>query len=355
MWVPAAVELFSEKLRDARTVIWNGPLGVFEMEEFAQGTLGIAKAVAASGAFTLIGGGDSVSAAKKAGVTENISHVSTGGGASMEFLAGKELPGIAVTDGQGELMGRKTVIAGNWKMFKTQSEAAELVKALQAEVEGYDEVEVVVCPAFTSLAKVNQLLQGSTIQLGAQDVYWEDEGAYTGQISVVDAAGLWVPLCDHRSLGKTTILQRDRRNASTGSSRRYWRTSLIPILCIGETLEEREAERVADVVLGQLKHAVEGLTENDVSRIIVAYEPVWAIGTGRTATPEVAEEVHRMIRQWLAKTFSEGLSSDIPILYGGSVKPGNVVELMAQPDLDGALVGGASLDAQTFAKIVKYK
>jgi len=251
-------------------------------------------------------------------------------------------------------MGRKTVIAGNWKMFKTQSEAVELVKALQAEVEGYDEVEVVICPAFTSLAKVNQLLQGSTIQLGAQDVYWEDEGAYTGQISVsmLQDCG-----CRYVIIGHSERRQyfNETDESVNRKLKKILETSLIPILCIGETLEEREAERVADVVLGQLKHAVEGLTENDVSRIIVAYEPVWAIGTGRTATPEVAEEVHHMIRQWLAKTFSEGLSSDIPILYGGSVKPGNVVELMAQPDLDGALVGGASLDAQTFAKIVKYK
>jgi triosephosphate isomerase len=131
-------------------------------------------------------------------------------------------------------------------------------------------------------------------------------------------------------------------------------TSLIPIVCIGETLDEREEGRVEDVVLGQLERALAGLTEEKVSRIIVAYEPVWAIGTGRTATPEVAEEVHSMIRQWLTDNISAEIASGIRILYGGSVKPANVVELMSQPDLDGALVGGASLDASTFAKIVKY-
>ena len=251
-------------------------------------------------------------------------------------------------------MGRKTVIAGNWKMFKTQSEAAELVQALQSEVEGYDEVEVVVCPTFTSLSKVNQLLQGSTIQLGAQDVYWEDEGAYTGQIS---AAMLLESGCRYVIIGHSERRQYFNETDDTVNRKltKVLETALTPILCIGETLEERESGRVSDVVLGQLRRALEGLTEADASRIIVAYEPVWAIGTGRTATPDVAEEVHSMIRQWLAGNFAEGISSGIRILYGGSVNPGNVVELMAQPDLDGALVGGASLDAQIFAKIVKYK
>jgi triosephosphate isomerase len=250
-------------------------------------------------------------------------------------------------------MGRRTVIAGNWKMFKTQAEAAELVKGLQAEVEGYEQVEVVVCPAFTSLSTVSQLLQGSSIQLGAQDVYWEDEGAFTGQISV---AMLLDCGCKYVIIGHSERRQHFGETDETVNRKlmKVLETSLTPILCIGETLEEREGGRVAGVTLGQLKRALTGLTEDEVFRIIVAYEPVWAIGTGRTATPEVAEEVHFMIRQWLADSFSEDLSSTIPILYGGSVKPSNIVELMGQPDLDGALVGGASLDALTFAKIVKY-
>jgi len=250
-------------------------------------------------------------------------------------------------------MGRKTVIAGNWKMFKTRAEAAELVEALKREVEGYDEVDVIVCPAFTSLSRVSELLQGSTIQLGAQDVYWEDEGAYTGQISVrmlLDSG------CRYVILGHSERRQyfNETDEGVNRKLKKVLESPLVPIVCIGETLDEREAGRVAEVVLGQLKAAVESLTADEVSRIIVAYEPVWAIGTGRTATPEIAEEVHSMIRQWLAEAFSEELSASIRILYGGSVKPSNVVELMAQPDLDGALVGGASLDAQTFAKIVKY-
>ena len=250
-------------------------------------------------------------------------------------------------------MGRKTLIAGNWKMFKTQAEAEELVRALQAEVEGYEKVDVVVCPTFTSLSAVNELLKGSSIQLGAQDVYWEDEGAFTGQIST---AMLLDCGCSHVILGHSERRQFFGETDETVNRKlkKVLDTDLTPIVCIGETLEEREDGRVSEVVLGQLERAVEGLTEDQVTRIIIAYEPVWAIGTGRTATPEVAEEVHAMIRGWLTDTFSEELSQGLRILYGGSVKPGNVVELMAQPDLDGALVGGASLDAPTFAKIVKY-
>jgi triosephosphate isomerase len=201
---------------------------------------------------------------------------------------------------------------------------------------------------------VNGLLQNSTICLGAQDVYWEEEGAYTGQISV---AMLLDAGCDYVILGHSERRQYFNETDETVNRklRKVLESRLTPIVCVGETLEEREAGRVEEVVLRQMKRALQGLAQDDVSRIVIAYEPVWAIGTGRTATPEVAEEVHAMIRQWLKEAFSEELSSQLRILYGGSVKPGNVQELMAQPDLDGALVGGASLDAQTFAKIVKYQ
>ena len=250
-------------------------------------------------------------------------------------------------------MGRKTVIAGNWKMFKTRQEVTETVEALRAEVDGYETVEVVVCPTFTSLTTASESLQGSTIGLGAQDVHWEDEGAFTGEIStgMLQDAG-----CAYVIIGHSERRQFFGETDETVNRklRKLVKTSLIPIVCIGETLEEREAGRVEEVVLGQLERAVSGLTEEDLSRMIIAYEPVWAIGTGRTATPDVAQGVHAMIRQWLERAFSVEFSAQTRILYGGSVKPANVVELMAQPDLDGALVGGASLDAQTFAKIVKY-
>jgi triosephosphate isomerase len=250
-------------------------------------------------------------------------------------------------------MGRKPIIAGNWKMFKTQAETASAIRSLLEEVEDQQKVEVVVCPAFTSLAEAGRLLATSSVKLGAQDLHWEEEGAYTGEIS----AGMLLDCgCDYVIIGHSERRQHFAESDESVNRKltQAMRTSLLPIVCIGETLEEREAGEVEEVVLGQLSRAVAGLTENEVSRMILAYEPVWAIGTGKTATPEVAEEVHALIRKWLAQTFSDEVSSRIRILYGGSVKPSNIEELMAQPDIDGALVGGASLDAHSFARIVKY-
>jgi len=251
------------------------------------------------------------------------------------------------------MMARIPVIAGNWKMFKNQAEAAELITALRREVDNQDGVDVVVCPTFTALAASAEALAGSSIGLGAQNVHPEDEGAFTGEIStgmLIDAGCSYV------------IIGHSERRQYFGETDEFigkklakiLTTELTPILCCGETLQEREAGRVDEVVLGQLKNAMAGLTEESLSRIIIAYEPVWAIGTGKTATPEMAEEVHAMIRNWLAQAFSESLADSIRILYGGSVKPGNVSELMSQPDIDGALVDGASLDADSFAKIVKF-
>ncbi len=250
-------------------------------------------------------------------------------------------------------MARKPVIAGNWKMYKTQSEVVRTIQGLRQKVDGHQAVEVVVCPTFTGLAAAAKALEGSTIQLGAQNVHWEDEGAYTGEISV---GMLQDCSCQYVILGHSERRQyflEDDESIGRKLSK-VLGTSLTPILCVGETLDQREADRVEDVILGQLRRGLAELTEDEVSRIIIAYEPVWAIGTGRTATPEVAEEVHAMIRGWLRDTYSEALAEGLRILYGGSVKPGNIAELMAQPDIDGALVGGASLDAESFAQIVKY-
>lgn len=248
---------------------------------------------------------------------------------------------------------RKPVIAGNWKMYKTRPEVASTLRALRTEVDGYERAEVVVCPTFTSLAAAAEVLEGSTIGLGAQNVAWEDEGAFTGEVSVgmlLDCGCRFVILghSERRQFFSETDEMIARKLV------KVLETSLNPILCIGETLAERDAGRVRDVVLGQLRRDLADLTEEKVSRIIIAYEPVWAIGTGRTATPETAEEVHNMIRSWLSETYSAPLADGLRILYGGSVKPGNIAELMAQPDIDGALVGGASLDAASFARIVKY-
>lgn len=250
-------------------------------------------------------------------------------------------------------MARKPLIAGNWKMHKTCSESEELIQELRRELDGYSEVDVVICPPFTALAGASELLEGSRIKLGAQNVSWGSEGAFTGEIStsmLLDCG------CEYVIIGHSERrhLFHESDDMISQKIRQVINTPLIPILCIGETLKERERRRVEDVVLGQLEQAVAKLTAEEISRIIIAYEPVWAIGTGRTATPETAEEVHQMIRNWLSEVHSDTLAENSRILYGGSVKPDNVGELMAQKDIDGALVGGASLQSDTFAQIVKY-
>lgn len=250
-------------------------------------------------------------------------------------------------------MQRKPVIAGNWKMHRTRKESEELAASLRRKLDGHREVEVVVCPPYTALDVAAEALKGSSIRLGAQNVHWEDEGAYTGEISawMLEDCG-----CEFVILGHSERRQHFRETDEQVNLklRRALESSLIPILCVGETLEERARQRVEDVVLGQLEQAVDKLTAESLSRIIVAYEPVWAIGTGETATPETAEEVHFMIREWLAEVFSQELSQRLRILYGGSVKPDNISGLMAQPNIDGALVGGASLDVDSFAGIVRF-
>ena len=250
-------------------------------------------------------------------------------------------------------MDRIPVIAGNWKMFKIRKEAVDMLTALREEVDNLEDVEVVVCPAFTSLADCAAALQGSTIGLGAQNVHYDNQGAFTGELStemLIDSG------CSYVIIGHSERRQYFKENDEFLNKKlaKILTTELTPILCCGETLEERESGKVEAVVLGQLENAMAGLTEESLSRIIIAYEPVWAIGTGKTATPEMAEEVHAMIRKWLARTYSRNLSDSIRILYGGSVKPDNISELMSQPDIDGALVGGASLDSGSFAKIVKF-
>jgi triosephosphate isomerase (TIM) len=238
-------------------------------------------------------------------------------------------------------------------MFKTNPEAEAMVKELRTLVDSTPEVEVVVCPPTTALSAVAAALQGSGIGVGAQDVFWEDQGAFTGQVSVsmLESCGTRYVIIGHSErrqyFGETD-------ETVNRKLKKVLASSLTPIMCVGELLSEREAGRVEEVVLGQMERGLAGLTADQISRIIVAYEPVWAIGTGRTATPEIAEEVHSMIRKWLKDKYSSQLAETVRILYGGSVKPDNASELMAQPDIDGALVGGASLDAKSFAKIVKF-
>jgi len=248
---------------------------------------------------------------------------------------------------------RKPVIGGNWKMNKTSKEAEELVRSLVKEIGSYEEVETVVFPPFPYLEKVSSLLKGTVIGLGAQNMFWEEKGAYTGEVSplmLVDVGCRYVILghSERRQyFGETD----DKINKKIKAA---LKSDLTPLLCVGEKLEERKKGRAKEVVNLQVRGCLAGISLSEVKRIVIAYEPVWAIGTGETATPEQAQEMHEFIREILKEMYDESVADSIRIQYGGSVKPDNIKELMQQPDVDGALVGGASLNAESFIKIVKY-
>ncbi len=247
---------------------------------------------------------------------------------------------------------RRPFIAGNWKMHKTVSQAVALVDELIELVGGDQGVEVVVAPPFTALYPVAQRLKGSNLKLSAQDCFWEEEGAYTGEISPPMLADVGCAYCivghsERRHVfgeGSDEVARKARALLAHGVS---------PIVCVGETLDEREEGRTIKVVGSQLQGSLEGLSQKDMVKVVIAYEPVWAIGTGRTATPYQAQDMHAFIRGWLGDSFGGGVASSTPILYGGSVKPDNIRGLMAMDDIDGALVGGASLKASSFAQIIE--
>lgn len=247
---------------------------------------------------------------------------------------------------------RKPFIVGNWKMNKTSKEAVELVNYLKRELIDLEEVDIAVCPPYTTLADVSDLLLDSSIKLGAQNVYWEKEGAFTGEVSPLMLKEIG---CDFVIIGHS---ERRKYFSETDEDinkkiKAAIEAGLFPIFCIGETLQEREAQKTIDVIKRQLQGGLKEIEEDDLSKMALAYEPVWAIGTGRTATPSQAQEVHSFIRGWLKENYSQGLSENIRILYGGSVKSSNVGELMQQQDIDGSLVGGASLESESFTQIVK--
>lgn len=250
---------------------------------------------------------------------------------------------------------RKPVIAGNWKMYKLLGEAVDTALALKPLVANANHCEVVIAPVFTALKTVADRLEGSNIRVAAQDCSTEtDFGAHTGEVT---AAMLKDVGCSHVIIGHSE--RRQFYGETDGSvnlkTKAAIKSGLAPIVCVGEMLAEREAGRAEEVVRTQLVSGLEGLTVTDLERIIIAYEPVWAIGTGKTATPEQAQEMHGYIRRTVSETHGEEAARSLRILYGGSVKPDNIASLMEQPDVDGALVGGASLEAESFAKIVNYK
>jgi len=248
---------------------------------------------------------------------------------------------------------RRRVIAGNWKMYKTQADTRAFFSAFAPLVANSSHCDIVVAPPFTALAAAAQFARGTKIAVSSQDLYWGKEGAFTGEVS----AGMLVEAgCRYVIIGHSERRQffGETDEAVGKKTKAALSAGLTPIVCVGETLAAREAGNAEAVLEKQFRSGPGSLTPEEFSRILIAYEPVWAIGTGRTATPEIAAAAHRFLRQCGAKQFSMGAASALRILYGGSVKPDNIHGLMAQEELDGALVGGASLEAKSFAAIVNY-
>ena len=249
-------------------------------------------------------------------------------------------------------MPRKFLIAGNWKMNKTASEAVDLIGEVNSLVGSQSTVQVCVCPPFTALSKASESVEQSELLLGAQDMNAAPSGAYTGEISAEMLRDLYVSY---------VILGHSERREYCGETNQVINKKILaaiennlkPIYCIGETLEEREAERTLDVVRAQVREGLENVPSNSIENLVLAYEPVWAIGTGKTATDEMAQEVHAEIRKILTEIFGESPAESVRILYGGSMKPENAAGLLAQKDVDGGLIGGASLTARAFVGIVE--
>ena len=244
-------------------------------------------------------------------------------------------------------------MAGNWKMYKTPAETTQFFEKFRPLVEKSEHCEVVICPSFTNLTAAVAAVSGSNIRIGSQNIAWAKEGAFTGEISgpMLTAIGVTHAIIGHSErrqyFGETdeTVLKRTQAALEYG---------LTPIVCVGERLEERESGNMESVLTSQFQKGIAGLTEQQFAKIVIAYEPVWAIGTGKTATPDMAADAHRVIRAQVTAKFGKAAGDSIRILYGGSVKPDNVKSLMAQPEIDGVLVGGAALDPAGFASIVNF-
>lgn len=248
---------------------------------------------------------------------------------------------------------RKTIIAGNWKMYKTIGEAIELANGLKRELFDLDQdIDIVICPPFTSLSEISEIIADSNIQLGAQDVHWQDEGAFTGEVSslMLKEVGVKFVIVGHSErrqyFGETNESVNKKIKA-------VLKQGLSPIACVGETLNEREEDKTFKVLDDHIQNGLKDINSQDILNVIIAYEPVWAIGTGKNATAQQAEEAQKYIRELLTKMYNKDIASNVRIQYGGSVKPENIAELMEQPDVDGTLVGGASLSIDSFVAIVK--
>lgn len=340
-------DLFSKIIREAGTVVWNGPFGVFEFDNFAHGSEAIAVACAECKGTTIIGGGDSASAINKFGLSDKMDHISTGGGASLEFLEGKTLPGVACLMDRPE---HKKLIAGNWKMNMNRDEAKQLISELIPLVADA-ECDVVVCPPFVDLCCVAKKAQGSNIHIGSQNIHWAAKGAYTGEISadMLKNIGVEYAIIGHSErrqyFGETDESVNMRTVAALENG-------IIPIVCVGETLEQREAGITDTFLASQVEALYKGIDAEKAKNIVVAYEPIWAIGTGKTATDEEANRTIGAIRKVIAELYGIVFAQHARILYGGSMNSKNAAGLKAMPEIDGGLIGGASLKAEDFSKVV---
>ncbi|MDD2214918.1 MAG: triose-phosphate isomerase, partial [Oscillospiraceae bacterium] len=344
---PKSIEQFAAAVRHAGTIVWNGPMGVFEFEKFATGTREVARAVAESQAVSIIGGGDSAAAIEHLGFADQVTHISTGGGASLEFLEGKVLPGI---DCLLDKNPRRIFAAGNWKMNKgVPAEAARFLTELQPKVKDADATVALGVP-FTALQAALEATAFTNIKIAAENCHYEDKGAYTGEVSAAMLAHMAVPYC--------IIGHSERRQyfAETDATVNQKALALLnwgvrPIICCGETLEQRENGETFDFVKSQIVAAFKDIPQNKLFLVTIAYEPIWAIGTGRTASDEQAEEVCAYIRGVVAELYDQTSADELRILYGGSVNAKNAADLFSQTDIDGGLVGGASLKSDDFAVI----